>query len=154
DLLSKLADQHGVREMIELLPPVGYGPALAEMLLADGLLVLQASNCNQQVPAKIYEYLRARRPIVCLSDAAGDTCRVLQRAGVSRIAPLDRSPEIAALLQAFADGDRFGFLAPAEGVAAASRRSRAAELAELLNNSLAEARAPRAGLQTAAGATP
>ena len=38
------------------------------MLRADGLLILQAANCNEQIPAKLYKYLRARRPIVALTD--------------------------------------------------------------------------------------
>ena len=51
---------------------------------ADALLVLQASNCNEQIPAKLYEYLRTGRPILCTDrsgwrhrrrDAAVRACR-------------------------------------------------------------------------------
>jgi hypothetical protein len=36
--------------------------ARPEMVRADALLVLQAANCSEQIPTKLYEYLRARRP--------------------------------------------------------------------------------------------
>ena len=58
----------GIADMVELAPPKPYADALAEMLTVDGLLVLQASNCNDQIPAKAYEYLRAGRPLLALTD--------------------------------------------------------------------------------------
>ncbi|MBF1165907.1 MAG: glycosyltransferase, partial [Dechloromonas agitata] len=73
DLLQSLAARYDVREFIDCQPPVPYRQALAEMLDADGLLVMQAANCNEQIPAKIYEYLRANRPILTLTDPQGDT---------------------------------------------------------------------------------
>jgi glycosyltransferase involved in cell wall biosynthesis len=70
-LLRSLAARFGIADMIEILPAVGYGEALQEMRRADALLVMQASNCNEQIPAKVYEYLRAGKPILCLSDREG-----------------------------------------------------------------------------------
>lgn len=133
DLLAALATQHGVADMIQLCPPVGYAAALAEMLRADGLLVLQAANCNEQVPAKVYEYLRARRPIVCLSDVAGDTWGVLHEAGVQRLAPLDDAAAIAAFIGAVAAGDTRGLSPRPDAVAGASRQARSATLARWLD---------------------
>ena len=136
--LVELARAAGVAAAIEVLPPVGYRDALDEMLRADGLLVLQASNCNEQIPAKVYEYLRARRPIVALTDPAGDTARTLARSGVHLVARLDDPPAIAALLEQFlADPASLGTPADA-AVARHSRRSRTAELATLLDGVLSE----------------
>ena len=90
----------GVQDYVEICPPIAYKAALKEMLQADGLLVMQASNCNAQIPAKIYEYLRARRPVLCLSDEAGDTVGVLRAAGLDRFARLDDAADIAHALQA------------------------------------------------------
>ena len=56
------------------------------MLTVDGLLVLQAANCNDQIPAKTYEYLRAQQPLLALTDPAGDTADVIRRAGIDTIA--------------------------------------------------------------------
>ncbi len=73
------------------------------MLTADGLLILQAANCNDQIPAKLYECLRTRRPILGLTDPLGDTGRALAAAGIDTVAPLDSPPAIAEAIERFID---------------------------------------------------
>jgi glycosyltransferase involved in cell wall biosynthesis len=135
ELLRSLAQQHGIESYIELLPPIAYRAALQEMLRADALLVLQAANCNEQIPAKLYEYLRAGRPIVTLTDPAGDTAGVVRAAGLDAIARLDDVADIVALLRRFIASVRAGqaLLPTAASVASASRRGRSRELAALLD---------------------
>ncbi len=98
-----LLDEYGINEMVSLEPAIGYKAALYEMLQADGLLVFQATNCNHQIPAKIYEYLRARRPIFALTDPSGDTAGVLHQAGIDSIVPLDDKDKISEGLLKFLD---------------------------------------------------
>jgi glycosyltransferase involved in cell wall biosynthesis len=133
--IASLARDAGVRDLIDLEPAVPYREALREMMRADGLLVMQASNCNAQIPAKIYEYLRAGRPIVGLTDPAGDTAQVLRQAGVTSVAPLDAEEAITGLLQRFVERatDGTSWVAPAKAVRLASRQARAVELARLLD---------------------
>lgn len=140
-LLHQLAAQHGVSALVEVLPPVPYAQALREMLCADGLLILQASNCNEQVPAKLYEYLRAGRPIVCLSDPAGDTWATLQASGLQRMARLDDAAAIVPLLAdcAGAPAAAHGLIPSADAVRAAARTARTAQLAQLLQSCAAAA---------------
>jgi glycosyltransferase involved in cell wall biosynthesis len=135
DLLRSLAQQHGIEPFIELAPPLPYRAALTEMLRADALLVLQAANCNEQIPAKLYEYLRAGRPIVTLTDPAGDTAGVVRAAGLDAIARLDDVADIVALLRRFIASVRASEAPlPAKAyVASASRRGRSRELATLLD---------------------
>lgn len=132
DLLMQLAAERGVSDYIEIAPPVPYRVALQEMLRADALLAMQASNCNAQIPAKVYEYLRAGRPIVCLSDPAGDTAGVLREAGVELHARLDDAQDIANALKRMLDTDRPLALPRVEAVRRASRAGRAQAMAELL----------------------
>lgn len=133
-MLERLAGEHGVSDLIEVLPAIPYRDALQEMLRADGLLVLQAINCNEQIPAKLYEYLRARRPILGLTDPQGDTAGVLRKAGLDEIARLDSAEEITNALGRFVEGIRKGTAAlpSPERVAGASRDARTRELAALL----------------------
>ncbi|MBK7674436.1 MAG: glycosyltransferase [Candidatus Accumulibacter sp.] len=134
--LRALAQTHGVEDFIECCPPIAYRDAIAEMLRADGLLVMQAANCNEQIPAKIYEYLRARRPIVALTDPAGDTATTLAAAGVKDIVPLDSATAIADQLMRFVDASRRSAIALpyVDSVKKASRLARTAELVSLLNS--------------------
>lgn len=135
NLLQSLAQAHGAQDFIELCPAIPYRDALAEMLAVDALLVMQASNCNAQIPAKIYEYLRAGKPILGLTDPAGDTAGVLREAGLNDIARLDSADEIAQALPALVHDWRRGKveLPQALAVRQSSRRGRSEALAELLN---------------------
>ena len=134
DLLNSLAQKYGITEFIDCQPPIPYREALYEMLNADGLLVMQASNCNEQIPAKIYEYLRARRPILALTDPQGDTAATLRHAGISTIARLDSVAEIEEALLAFVAEIKGNPVLPNEdAVKQASREGRAKQLGELLN---------------------
>jgi hypothetical protein len=134
DWLRGLLEELGIDDIVMLEPSIGYREALAEMLAADGLLVLQAANCNFQVPAKLYEYLRARRPILALTDAAGDTARTLSDSGIDTIAPLDAQALIAEQLVRFIELVRNGQapVADPSRIAALSRHARTAELAQQL----------------------
>jgi glycosyltransferase involved in cell wall biosynthesis len=132
-MLRAMAAEHGVDAFVELMPPVGYRDALAEMMRADALLVMQASNCNEQVPAKVYEYLRARRPILALTDPAGDTADVLRRSGIAEIARLDDARDIATLLRGFVDGALATLIAAKDVVDASSRLGRTQHLAAELD---------------------
>lgn len=141
DFLARLADQHGVADLVEIAPPLPYRAALSEMLGADALLLLQAANCNDQVPAKLYEYLRAARPLLALTDAQGDTAAVLRGCGIDTVGPLDDSIAIETALERFLDLVAAGQapLAPQEAVRACERGARAAQLADLLDEVVTQA---------------
>ena len=133
--LLPLIDRYGIGKVVSLEPPITYRDALLEMLSADGLLILQASNCNNQIPAKLYEYLRARRPILALTDPAGNTAAALRNAGIDTIARLDSKNDIMRELLRFltlARGNRAP-IAPLEKVTECARRSRTEQLSNLLN---------------------
>jgi glycosyltransferase involved in cell wall biosynthesis len=133
--LAELIREYGIEPLVTLAPHMPYREALAEMLSAGGLLILQASNCNHQIPAKLYEYLRARRPILALTDPTGDTAAALRKAGIDTIAPLDDQAAIAAAIARFVPLAQEGKapIASDDAVAANSRQSRTAQLARLLD---------------------
>ena len=134
-LIRDLSERHGVTEFVEVAPRMPYREALAELVAADGLLVLQGANCNRQVPAKLYEYLRARKPVLGLADPSGDTAEVMRHSGIRHIAALEDAGDIAAALECFVDEVRAGTapIPDAATVRQASRRERTAQLAQLLD---------------------
>lgn len=139
DYHLQLIHEHGIGDIAQLAPAVSHKEALAEICRADGLLIFQGRKHNGQIPAKIYEYLRARKPIFALADAAGDTGKLLREAGIDTIASLDNSDEIASGLETFIHEVRAG-TAPIVSdavVAAHSRKARARQLSELFNEVMA-----------------
>jgi hypothetical protein len=133
--LKQIREQ-GIEDIVALEPPISYTAALTEMLSADGLLLFQGYTSNPAIPAKLYEYLRARRPILAMVDSDGDTAGVLRKAGVGRIVPLESSEKIAVALMEFVQGLRSGREPVASDleVRSHSRESRAAELAAVLDS--------------------
>ncbi|MFZ2294430.1 MAG: glycosyltransferase, partial [Polaromonas sp.] len=105
-LLNDLAAANEVQDLVEVLPPIPYRAAVQEMVQADALVVMQGSSCNEQIPAKIYEYLRSGRPILGLTDPGGDTAAVLRDAGINAIANLASADDIERHLAVFVDAVR------------------------------------------------
>ncbi|MCQ8103110.1 glycosyltransferase [Methylomonas sp. SURF-2] len=135
-LLQRMIDECDLKDIVFLEPGIAYEMALAEMLAVDGLLIFQASNCNHQVPAKIYEYLRAGKPILALTDPVGDTAGVLFEAGLNEVVALDDKESIKKIFVRFIDGiqQKSVKLASKQTIEMHSRRYGANVLADALNS--------------------
>ena len=114
EYFMNMAEDLGVTSHVIFGDAIPYKKAVSEMLGADALLILQASNCNEQIPAKVYEYLRANRPILALTDSTGDTAKLLASCGITNVAALDDSKAIKTLLKGFLQGDRSGIMASSD----------------------------------------
>lgn len=132
-LLNELVKNLDLADCIEVLPPIPYREALSEMMRADVLLIMQAANCNDQIPAKLYEYLRAGRPIIGLTDLQGNTAEVLKRSGISSLAPLDNTTQIEALILRVLSAPNEGTLPLLSAVQGCSRWNRTKEFAKHLD---------------------
>lgn len=93
--ILRLAEEQGVSSIVEVAAPIPYREAIAEMMGADLLLVLQGANFDSQIPAKIYEYLRARRPLLALVAPQGDTAAQLRQFQATFLADIDDTMQIA-----------------------------------------------------------
>jgi len=135
DHYRTLTRKHRVEDIVFLEPSVPYRQAIAEMLSVHGLLLFQGYTSNPAIPAKLYEYIRARRPIFAMVDAAGDTAAVLTESKVGMIVPIDSTHAIANGLVDFLDQiqRRTGLIASPEVIRTHSRQHRAQELARLLD---------------------
>lgn len=134
-LYKPMLDELRIDDIVHLEPVVPYREALQEMLRADALLLFQGSVCNHQVPAKIYEYYRAGKPILALADPAGISAQMLRDVGVRDIADIADQSAIATTLENMLDAMRRKARSGVAREAAAlnSRKSRTAELARLLD---------------------
>ena len=127
--------RYHLEDIVEVVPPVSYRDALHEMLAADGLIVFQGTQFNTQIPAKIYEYFRARKPILGLVDMTGETARVLVAAGFDSIAPMERSAEIEQVLARLLRQirQRNAYVATEKLITSSSRIHRASQLAAVFD---------------------
>jgi hypothetical protein len=138
DHLRPLLDKYNISDIVELAPSMNYRAALEEMCNAEGLLILQAANCNHQVPAKVYEYFRTGRPILALTDPQGNTAKVVAGSGVDYIAPLDNTLEIKTTLRRFLTDIQQGNAKTAskQAIEGSSREAGTKKLADLLSRSI------------------
>lgn len=101
DTYSTWLKELDIDDVVKLKPAIPYREALQEMFDVDGLLLLQGAGCNQQIPAKAYEYLRAQKPVLALTDESGDTAKLLLENNVANFAPLDSVQDIYETLLLF-----------------------------------------------------
>ena len=139
DEYRRLVDELDLGEVVQFGPPIPYVDAIAEMAAASALLLFQAKVCNDQIPAKAYEYLYAGRPILGLTDPAGDTGQLLGRLGVANIVPLEDEGAIAEMLRVAIPRIRDGSqpLPSRDSVMTLSRRAGCERLAAILDGIVA-----------------
>jgi glycosyltransferase involved in cell wall biosynthesis len=80
--LATDAQRRGLSEAIVCRGQVTYRQTLDEMVGADVLLLMDTLDRHIGVPAKLYEYLGAGRPVLATGESGGDLAAVLGESGV------------------------------------------------------------------------
>ncbi|NOY60720.1 MAG: glycosyltransferase family 4 protein, partial [Calditrichaeota bacterium] len=88
-------DELALADYIRILPPVPYQQALQKMADADILLLFQGKSCNEQIPAKAYEYLRIGKPVFALTPAESETAKLISETKAGIIVSPDHPERIA-----------------------------------------------------------
>ena len=70
--------EFGLEKTVKVKAGISYTGAIKEMINADVLLLFQGAEFNKQIPAKVYEYIRAGHPILALTDEFGETASLLK----------------------------------------------------------------------------
>lgn len=133
-----LAQRLGIEPLVNILPPLSYREALAEMMTTDALLLLQGYTSNPAIPAKLYEYLRARRPILGLVHPDGETAATLRSLSIDSLVPLTDAEPIRQLLERWlTDPAKLEAQLPsASGVTKFSREQLTVQLARVLDDAV------------------
>jgi glycosyltransferase involved in cell wall biosynthesis len=131
--LNDEARRRGLDErVVSVEEHVPYRDSLRAMVDADVLLLLDSPGRRIGVPAKLYEYLGAGRPILALGEPDGDSAWVLRTSGVAhRLAHPD---DVVGIGQALRELMALGpDVEPAPGRREFTRERLAGRLAELLD---------------------
>jgi len=121
----------GIQDLVCIHPQIPYRKALIEMNNADVLLLFQGKSCNQQIPAKLYEYIRIGRPILAMTPHNSETARVIRSANAGQIVPLDDSEAISLLLSEWICNLKSGKKLPNASPDTAQKYCRRTQAAEL-----------------------
>lgn len=134
-IYSKEIADLGIEDLLHILPRIPYAQALEEYTASDALLLMQAKNCDHQIPAKTYEYFRLGKPILALTTETGDTASLLRQVGGATIIDLADEQAIYSGLLDFVEAVEQGrHSRPSASLASHySRRNLTQELANHLN---------------------
>jgi len=108
NLYHTILGEMNVADIVQLQSHIPYHQSLQECADADALLLFQAANCDHQIPAKAYEYLRVQRPVFALTTQTGDTGSLLSETGGATIVDLASEDGIYRALPLFLDAIRAG----------------------------------------------
>jgi glycosyltransferase involved in cell wall biosynthesis len=129
----------GLNASVSLEDRVPYPQAIRAMVQADVLLLLDTPGRRAGVPAKLYEYIGAGRPILALAEPDSDVAWVLRENGLPhRVAP-PRDPEAirGALSELLQDPATVGCAAQHQPISSRfTREHLTGELASLLDSCL------------------
>lgn len=131
---KQIVTELGIADIVNFLPALPYRQALEDSSQSDGLLLLQGASCDHQIPAKAYEYLRLRKPILALTSNTGDTVRLLNECSGATIIDIADEEAIVRGLPAFlkAVQDSTHPLPAMHKVSQYSRQNQARQLASCL----------------------
>lgn len=134
ELFQRKINELDIVDIVQLQPHVPYWQSLQECADADGLLLFQAANCDHQIPAKAYEYLRLGKPILAMTTQTGDTAALLNEVGGATILKLAEEEDIYNGLPEFLAAVRAGIhpLPRLADIQRYARKKQAEELAKCL----------------------
>jgi glycosyltransferase involved in cell wall biosynthesis len=75
DKINKL----NLNKIVKFIESVSFLKALNNMTQASALLLIQDSRFNNQIPGKIYEYLRTQKPLLVKADPKGETAKLARQ---------------------------------------------------------------------------
>jgi glycosyltransferase involved in cell wall biosynthesis len=132
-----------IEDIVHFLPSIPYRQALEDANSVHALLLLQGADCDHQIPAKTYEYLRLRKPILALTSHNGDTAMLLRECGGATIVDISDEDAISRALEGFITSvrEKRHSLPQPDAVSTHSRSAQARDLALCLSE-LAGVRTP------------
>ena len=98
---QEILQELNIEDIVWLLPSLPYHQSLADCASAHALLLLQGDTCNHQIPAKLYEYLRLKKPLLALTHRDGDTGLVLKDSSAAMVVDLKDEQELLRKLPEF-----------------------------------------------------
>ena len=115
--LREIVQEHGVEDLVRIVPPVGRRDALRITRGASVALLFGQSGCEQlaSVPAKAYDYIGYGLPVLAIGGGE-EVCHILREGGC-RLWQANESdtPAIVVALRAIAADHRGNCLAAARG---------------------------------------
>ncbi len=117
-----------IADLVVFKPSISYMESLAEMMSVNGLLLIQGPLFRNQIPGKLFEYIRSGKPILALTSTVGATADLLDEVEMSYSAQFAQQIEQQLMTMLVAP------IVERQNIARFSRYEKTKELATLLEN--------------------
>lgn len=122
-------EQSGIQDLIDIIPQLSHREALVAMRNSSALiLVINSSSPRGTLTSKVFEYLRAQRPILALVPAQNEAAGLLRSCGHDLICAMESADSIRNCLLRLFSQPRQDFRVPWE----LERKNQVDKLAEKL----------------------
>ena len=93
-------NQSGLESNLKLIDHLPHRAAIDKLRESQVLLlpINDTPNVSGVIPGKLYEYLGARRPILCIGPDKGDSARIIKETNAGKVAGFDDINEIQKIL--------------------------------------------------------
>jgi len=117
-----------ITDLVAFKPSISYKDSLEEMMQASALLIIQGPLFNNQIPGKLFEYIRTNKPILALTPNNGATGLLLKDVEMSSmgIHSIDLEKALLELISLK--------VKEREGIEKYSRYEKTKQLANILNS--------------------
>lgn len=115
----------------EIIPYVDHSTAISYLCNTSALLLIIPSHSSNQgiIPGKVFEYIAAARPIICLGPADSDSARIISEAQAGKALSPEDTDSILATLTAFHENP-----IPVEPSDQYSRKTITRDLSKIMNS--------------------
>jgi len=140
ETLDDLNNQE-LKDFIKISPQVEHKTAVELIHSADVLLLfIPDINSDDVIPGKIFEYLRAKKPILAMIPENGEPAKILKEAGHTYFSTMENIDSIIDnlkhLINALQMGDDFGNSFSDEKIVTFSRENQSYKLEKFINKQL------------------
>ncbi len=130
-------EKHGLTDFVKRVKNIPHDEVVKYTKSARLLLLALNNTPNVLgiIPGKIFEYLAARRPVLCIGPEDGDSARIIRNANAGEIVSFgDKRKMREVLVEFFEAYQENGLVFNSSGIEEYSRRTLCGEIADLLNS--------------------
>ncbi|MCX6233241.1 MAG: glycosyltransferase family 4 protein [Bacteroidetes bacterium] len=129
--------KHGLTENLNRIGYLSHDEMIQEMKRSQVLLLVINNTPNAKLIAtgKLFEYLAARRPILCIGPEDGDAARIIGKTGAGEVCGFDDQEKLKRSIRiCYLNFSNKGLVIKGKGIENYARRLLAGEIAKCLND--------------------
>lgn len=129
-------NKHGLADNLNLVGQIPHGEVFEKLINGSVLLLPLNHQIDYQglIPAKLFEYLAAKRPILCVGPTSGDTAKIIKATNAGQVIGINETDQLQSVLQTFfKEHNQQSLNVVSKNIDQYSRENLTARLAELLD---------------------